>query len=108
MAPDLLGLRRLFDLYDEHERALRAYRRKRLVPGSQGQPVINPAGRLLRELAGEIRQLEDRYGLSPMARLKLGHQGATAALTLAELNRTLENDAHEDEDPRLKVIDASA
>ncbi len=39
---DLDTIETLFRLRDERERALRAGRRKRLVPGSQGQPVLNP------------------------------------------------------------------
>lgn len=105
---DLPALTRLHDLYDEQERALRAVRKQRFVLGSQGQPVLNPAGRLLKELAGEIRMLEDRFGLSPMARLRLGHQYGSTAMTLDDLNRQLETDADEGEDPRLEVIEGEA
>jgi P27 family predicted phage terminase small subunit len=90
---------RLFTLYDERERAFRAYRRKRLIEGSQGQMVLNPMARAMSVFDAEIRQLEDRLGLTPRARLQLGIQLGEAAKSLQELNRMLDDD-HEDSDPR--------
>lgn len=71
-AVDAHALERLFDLYDERERAYQDFRKQRFVKGSQGQDVLNPLGRLMSTLDGEIRQLEDRLGFSPASRLKLG------------------------------------
>ena len=53
----------------------------------------------------EIRQLEDRFGLSPRARLTLGLTFGEAGHTLEELNRSLgeEVDYANDEDPRLEL-----
>jgi hypothetical protein len=89
---DLPGLRRLFQLHDERERAWRSYRRRRLVEGSQGQPVANPLFRVALGLEAEIRALEDRYGLSPSARLRLGIRFGKAARTLEDLARDLEQE----------------
>jgi hypothetical protein len=44
-ATDTPALRRLFTYNDQMERAIRAVRRKRFVPGSHGQPRLNPATR---------------------------------------------------------------
>jgi hypothetical protein len=79
-------------LYDERERAYRAYRRERLVTGSTGQLLLNPLRRAMSNFDSEIRQLEDRFGLNPLARARLGIQIGEAARTLADLNRMLEDD----------------
>ncbi len=71
-AVDAAAVERLFDLYDERERAYRDFSNRRFVEGSQGQQVLNPLGRLIVSLDGEIRQLEDRLGFSPASRLRLG------------------------------------
>lgn len=42
------------------------------VPGSQGQPVINPVAAQLNKVEAEMRALEDRLGLSPEASIRLG------------------------------------
>lgn len=107
---DLPALTRLFALYDEHERCYRASREDRLVIGSQGQYVLNPLYRQMVTLETEIRNLEDRFGLSPMARLKLGITFGEAHRSLDSLNRAaLEDidDDHEpqaDDDPRIKIV----
>jgi P27 family predicted phage terminase small subunit len=103
---DLPALRRLFTLYDERERTYRAVKRERLVKGSQGQPVLNPLYRNLGTLDSEIRQLEDRFGLSPISRLRLGITFGEAQRSLEEMNRALDADDDEDpteEDPRLEA-----
>jgi len=85
-ATDMPALERLFTLYDERHRAMRDFRKARLVRGSTGQPVLNPMGKLVKDLDGEIRQLEDRFGLSPQARLRLGIDLGKAADSLDALN----------------------
>jgi hypothetical protein len=95
---DLPALKRLFGMYDEIERCHRALKRRRFVPGSKGQPVVNPAARAIVALEPLTRALEDRYGLSPRARLQLGVTFAEAHASLRELNESLEVD--DDEDPR--------
>ena len=85
---DLPVVTRLFTLYDERERAYRAVRKEgRLVEGSQGQPVMNPLLRQMSTFDVEIRNLEDRMGMSPKARLMLGIQLGAAKKTLDDLNR---------------------
>lgn len=94
---------RLAKLHDDRERAVRSYRKQPLVEGSMGQPVLNPLRSVVAECDKEIRQLEDRLGLSPMARLKLG-------VTFGEMHRSLDSltssvvnddaDDAEEDDPR--------
>ena len=83
-------LRRLFWLYDECDRLLEAIEATgRVVEGSQGQPRANPLYKQVQEFQAEARQLEDRFGLSPKARLALGISFAEAALGLDALNERL-------------------
>jgi hypothetical protein len=98
---DGAALRRLFRLYDGAERAWREEARMPLVEGSQGQPRPNPAGaHKALELEPHIRALEDRFGITPLGRLKLGvtfQQGQN----LAEMNRRIvEGDRGPRSDPR--------
>jgi P27 family predicted phage terminase small subunit len=109
-ATDAHALRRLFSLFDERERAYRAFREKRLVRGSQGQLVLNPLWRHAAVMDSEIRQLEDRFGLTPRARLALGITLGEAQKSLEDMNRRLNEDQDEDgqspADPRLAIARA--
>lgn len=96
---DIPALRRLFNLYDERERSYRAFRKERLTGGSTGQLVVNPLGKQLLAYDAVIAQLEDRFGLTPMARMRLGVQLGEAVRSLEDLNRPME-DADGDDDPR--------
>ena len=40
--------------------------------GYQGQPVLHPAARLLNDVEKAMSALEEKLGLSPASRLKLG------------------------------------
>jgi hypothetical protein len=101
-ATDTPALLRLFGYYDEIERAIRAVRRKRFVPGSHGQPRLNPATRYVAELEGAVRALEDRFGMTPRARLQLGVDFAAAQRSLRELNESVE--VEDERDPRLESV----
>ena len=65
---------RLIRLRDEEYRIARAIARKRLVKGSTGQPRLNPLMKRQETLWGEIRQLEDRLGISAKARLSISQR----------------------------------
>lgn len=93
---DRMAVEELVRLVDERERAWRAFRRERLVPGSQGQPRLNPLWNLIQDTTAQILQLSDRLGLTPRARLQLGITFSQAAMGIAELNRML--DEVEDDD----------
>lgn len=108
---DLPALRRLFTLYDERARAYQGYRKQRLAPGSMGQPALNPLFAAMKAMDAEIRMLEDRFGLSPIARLRLGVALGEAAKSLDELNRSLDADDADDEsadDPRVRVVESTS
>jgi P27 family predicted phage terminase small subunit len=84
------ALRRLFRLYDEIDRMWDAIEETgRVVEGSQGQPRPNPLFKQVETFQAEARQLEDRFGLSPMSRLKLGVTFADAHMSLSALNERL-------------------
>jgi P27 family predicted phage terminase small subunit len=83
---DLPALRRLFELLDERERAFSVARDGRLTEGSKGQPVLNPLLAYVGDLATEIRALEDRFGLTPRARMQLGIAFGEAHRSLDALN----------------------
>ena len=100
-------VKRLFTRYDERERAYRTVRKEgRLTEGSTGQPVKHPLLKYIDDCDAEIRQLEDRLGLSPRSMAQLGANFAQAQKSLDDLNRTLESDDDDrtdDADPRLEV-----
>ena len=84
------AFRRLFKLYDEIDRLWEAVDATgRIVEGSQGQPRPNPLFKQVQEFQAEARQLEDRFGLSPLSRLRLGITFADAQASLDGLNARL-------------------
>lgn len=105
---DMPALVRLFRMYDLRARLEKIVLKEPLVPGSQGQPRMNPAAAELASLDTRILALEDRFAGSPMARLKLGVTFAEAARSLEDLNRDFDADEDEEEDPRLRAIDTTA
>lgn len=106
---DLIALRRLFRLYDQRERFARAGMKDPLAHGSAGQLALNPFLKHVPTLDAEILALEDRFGLSPMARLKLQVTLGDAADGLAKLKAALLEEDEPDEDIRLAVVgDAAA
>ncbi len=82
---DLPALTRLFRLRDEWER-IRVLVEKsgELIRGSMKQLVLNPLYKRMDATGGEIRQLEDRYGMNPMSRTRL-------AVSLGDIQRTVED-----------------
>lgn len=102
---DMPALERLFELYDDCARFRAAIRKDPMVVGSQGQMVRNPFVKDLKDSQAEVRQLEDRFGLSPRARLGLNLTLGAAAKTLADLNADFAGGAGDDDDPRFDVID---
>lgn len=111
---DLPALGRLFQMYDLRERMQRALLAEPWVAGSTGQIVAHPAAKELASLDGRIVALEDRFGVTPMARLKLGVTFGAAVKSLEDLNREFDRGDDDDapvvdqgeQDPRLRVIDA--
>lgn len=87
---DLPGLERWILNVDEWSRAMRALRRKRIVLGSMGQPSLNPLAGYLAQREAAIVAAEQAYGMTPMARLRLGIAVGQAKLTAQALNAQLE------------------
>ena len=84
------AFRRLFWIYDELDRLREAIEvTGRVVEGSQGQPRPNPLYKQVESFQAEARQLEDRFGLSPLSRLRLGITFADAQASLDGLNSRL-------------------
>lgn len=98
------AISRLFELYDLHDRFLRATRKRPIVMGSTGQPSLNPLTKQLAAVDSEIRQLEDRFGLNTRAAIQLGVVFTDLHKNLDDLNREAndDDDQSEDEDPRLR------
>lgn len=106
---DRPALDRLFGMYDLRERMHRALLEQPFTEGSTGQTVVHPAAKELASLDGRIVALEDRFGITPMGRLKLGVVLGAAARSLDEMNRSWSDDDEAEPDPRLRaVVDASA
>lgn len=103
---DMPGVRRLFQLYDDHERARRAYVDRPFIEGSQGQPVLNPMERVRESLATEIRLMEDRLGMNPKARLQLGIQMTEARKSLNDLMTGLDPYRDDDDDDHEAKLEA--
>lgn len=82
---DMPALRRLFLYYDDIEKSHANYLAQPIWSGSAGQDRISPFARHAMELESAVRALEDRFGLSPKARLELGVTLGDAARSLAEL-----------------------
>jgi hypothetical protein len=106
----LPGLRRLFDLYAERRVLYGGIRKSgtRLVVGAQQQVRANPIYAVLAAIDTEARLLEDRFGLSPAAKLALGIAYADVGKALDALNAEFEADeadAEPEPDPRRAAIE---
>jgi P27 family predicted phage terminase small subunit len=93
------AFRRLYWIYDELDRLRQAIEETgRVVEGSQGQPRPNPLYKQVESFQAEARQMEDRFGLSPLSRLRLGITFADAQASLDGLNARLAAKMAEGED----------
>lgn len=94
---DMPRLSRWILYCDEWFRLMREYRRKRIVMGSMGQPVANPAFAMAMATEKEIAKIEERFGLTPLDRMRLGITFSEARSALDKLNEDLERDGDADE-----------
>ena len=99
-------MRRLFDLRDDREVIAAIVRAEPVVEGSQGQSRPHPLMARLGQLESEIRQLEDRNGLSPKSMADLGVSFGAAKKSLDDLAQGIEDDDdqgdfEDEEDPRI-------
>jgi P27 family predicted phage terminase small subunit len=104
---DYPALERLFRLYDLEHRLHEAGAKQPIVVGSQGQPVANPALKQADALRSEIRQLEDRFGLNPSARARLGLDTSKLQASLESLTQRVVDD-EQAVDPRADFLAAEA
>jgi hypothetical protein len=74
-------------LWEAFWRARREFRGERVVPGSMGQPRLNPLASRLKDLEATIRETEREFGMTPLSRLRSGIGVGQAALTAAKTNR---------------------
>ncbi len=103
---DLPVVRRLFRMYEQYEQALEVVRKAIVVRGSTGQIRVNPLADYAFKLSGQILRLEEELGLTPLSRQRLGIALAERYRSLDELNLSLSEPGHgEDEadDPRLAL-----
>jgi len=99
---DEVAARRLYALYDERERAWRAYRKRRFIAGSQRQPRLNPLGSFALQLDAQIGRVEKAFGIGPRSRAQLGLAIGGLKKTLDDLNDELHDEPGADEDPRIR------
>jgi P27 family predicted phage terminase small subunit len=108
---DLPALHRWIQAVDEYDQVGRNVRKGRLVKGSMGQIVAHPLLGYLAQLDAQIARAEQAFGMTPIARLRLGIALGDAARSLEELNRALDADDDLDEpeqDPRDRVVESTA
>ena len=101
---DLPALSRLWSLYDERARMYRAIVKERVTLGSMGQVRANPLYPQMVAMDAAIERLEDRFGLSPRARLQLGVILGDAARSLADANEELSADELVSGGPDLREV----
>lgn len=85
---DMPALRRLFDLRDRLIDVQRKFDEEPTVAGSMGQLTLSPWAAEVHRVAAEVERLEDRFGLTPMSRLRLGvtyEEGVSLAARNAQL-----------------------
>ena len=91
---DTQALYRWIEYLDEWHRARRTLKgADRLVPGSRGQMVLNPLIDYMQKLEANLRGIEDRLGLSPMARARLGLTVAEGTSIALQINQQMRNAA---------------
>ena len=98
---DLPSIYRLFDMYDQHGRAMDVVRKALVVRGSTGQIRANPLADLALRLDASIVRLENELGVTPAARGRMGIRiSAPETPRLAESNSAAERYGH------LRVVNA--
>jgi P27 family predicted phage terminase small subunit len=85
---DRASLYRMFDYRQRLVEALEQFDAEPTTSGSTGQVVISPWSGEVHRLEAAIARLEDRFGCSPAARLKLGVSVAQAASHVAAAQKS--------------------
>lgn len=87
---DVLVAERWLLAYDEYHRSLNAFRRRRLVDGSTGQPVLNPLAAWVSSREAAMHKAEVQLGIGMKNRADLAIGVGNARMTAAQLNRMTE------------------
>lgn len=90
---DLPALRRLFEFYERRARFDEEGMNEPVTRGSQGQEVLSALLKEVDVLDAKILALEDRFGMSPLSRLKLQVKVGDASRSIAETNARLASGA---------------
>ena len=93
---DMPRLLRWIAYWDEWFRSMRAFRRRRMVEGSMGQPAVNPLSAYITAVERKIESIEEKFGLTPLDRMRLGISFGEATRSLAELNADLDEEGTDD------------
>lgn len=96
-ASDWQVVHRWITYVDEWFRCMRVVRRNRLVPGSMGQVRVNPLYTVVLNLEQRIARVEEKLGMTPLDRMRLGIDYAAAQRSLEGLNDDL-NEADDEEE----------
>lgn len=94
---DGAALRRWVLCVSERQHAIEAYQGREIVLGSMGQDALNPLIRYAQALGKEIQHYEEQFGMSPLARMRLGIALGQAQATIADLQRRLDEPRARDE-----------
>ena len=95
---DIHRVERWIRLVDEYETILPTFRKSRLIPGSQGQLVMNPLGTYLVNLEAQICRAETELGLTPMARIRLGIKIEETKLIAAQAREAARKENEREQD----------
>jgi len=92
---DLGQVERWIVYVDEWLRAMRGLRKERIVAGSTGQSVLNPLGIYALKLEQLLAKVEEKFGLTPLDRMRLGITFGEAHRSLRDINDELDQDEDE-------------
>jgi P27 family predicted phage terminase small subunit len=92
---DVGQVERWITYIDEWLRAMRGFRKERIVEGSTGQPVLNPLGAYALKLERLLAKVEEKFGLTPLDRMRLGITFGEAHRSLRDINAELDEDEDE-------------
>lgn len=107
---DLPALRRLFDYRHQLVLAQERFDAEPESVGSMGQPVLSPWAAEIHRIESTVQKLEDRFGLTPMSRLRLGvtfEEGVSLASRNAQILEQFQGQAVGDARPAGSSVDRS-
>ncbi|HUF53805.1 MAG TPA: P27 family phage terminase small subunit [Dehalococcoidia bacterium] len=82
---DLFAAKHWICYYDEWLRAMASVQRYRMVITPRGRLIPNPLTKLADTLEERLAKLEEKFGLSPLDRMRLGIESAEGERSLASL-----------------------